>query len=109
QPCLYFLGTIILRLLNLRFKQRSEKFSHSLNKGANEMQTITITHSPRGYKLQEPITIAVPETKNAADEKLQQYLQTISIYGSDNFIKEGRDGCLLSATENLAENTFNPT
>jgi integrase len=38
------------------------------------MQTITITHSPRGYKLQEPITLAVPETKNAADEKLQQYV-----------------------------------
>ena len=38
------------------------------------MQTITITHSPRGYKLQEPLTLSVPETKNAADEKLQQYV-----------------------------------
>jgi site-specific recombinase XerD len=38
------------------------------------MQTITITHSPRGYKLQEPITVSVPEIRNAADEKLQQYV-----------------------------------
>ena len=38
------------------------------------MQTITVTHSPRGYKLQEPITVSVPEIKNAADEKLQQYV-----------------------------------
>ena len=62
-------------MLNLRFKIKSEKFSHSEEKkGAKTMQTITVTHSPRGYKLQEPITVSVPETKNAADEKLQQYV-----------------------------------
>ncbi|HDQ06122.1 MAG TPA: hypothetical protein ENN36_05310, partial [Candidatus Bathyarchaeota archaeon] len=38
------------------------------------MQTITVTHSPRGYKLQEPITLSVPDIKNAADKKLQQYV-----------------------------------
>jgi integrase len=38
------------------------------------MHTITVTHSPRGNKLQEPITFSVPETKNAADEKLQEYV-----------------------------------
>jgi len=38
------------------------------------MKAITVTHSPRGYKLQKPLTLTVPETRNAADEKLQQYI-----------------------------------
>ena len=33
-----------------------------------------MTHSPRGYKLNKPLTLILPETKNAADEKLQQYV-----------------------------------
>jgi len=38
------------------------------------MQAITITHSPLGKKLKQPITLTVPEPQNAADEKLQQYI-----------------------------------
>jgi len=38
------------------------------------MQAITITHSPRGYKLNNPLTLQIPEPQNAADEKLQQYI-----------------------------------
>jgi len=38
------------------------------------MKAITVTHSPRGYKLQKPLTLTVPEPRNAADEKLQQYV-----------------------------------
>jgi len=38
------------------------------------MQTITVTHSPRGYRLNTPLTLNVPEPQNAADEKLQQYV-----------------------------------
>jgi len=38
------------------------------------MKAITVTHSPRGYKLQKPLTLTVPEPQNAADEKLQQYI-----------------------------------
>src|SRR3990170_1562094 len=38
------------------------------------MQTITITESSRGHKLQTPLTLALPEAQNAADKKLQQYI-----------------------------------
>ncbi|MEM2129393.1 MAG: hypothetical protein QXZ70_02220, partial [Candidatus Bathyarchaeia archaeon] len=38
------------------------------------MQPVTVTHSPRGYKLRQPLTFAVPETRNAADQKLQEYV-----------------------------------
>ena len=38
------------------------------------MQAVTITHSPRGYKLKQPLTVAVPETRNVADQKLQEYI-----------------------------------
>ena len=38
------------------------------------MQTITITESSRGHKLQTPLTLALPEAQNAADKKLQQYV-----------------------------------
>ncbi len=38
------------------------------------MQTITLTHSPRGYKLHNPLTFTVPDPQNLADEKLQQYV-----------------------------------
>jgi len=38
------------------------------------MKAITVTHSPRGYKLQKTLMLTVPETRNAADEKLQQYI-----------------------------------
>jgi site-specific recombinase XerD len=38
------------------------------------MKTITVTHSPRGYKLQKPLILTVPEPRNKADEKLQEYI-----------------------------------
>jgi len=38
------------------------------------MKAVTVTHSPRGYKLQKPLTVTVPEPQNAADEKLQKYI-----------------------------------
>jgi len=38
------------------------------------MQTMTITHSPLGKKLKQPITLSLPDQQNAADEKLQQYI-----------------------------------
>ena len=38
------------------------------------MQAITITHSPLGKKLKQPLTLSVPDPENAADEKLQQYI-----------------------------------
>ena len=38
------------------------------------MQAVTITHSPRGYKLNNPLMLNIPEPQNAADEKLQQYI-----------------------------------
>jgi len=38
------------------------------------MQTMTITHSPLGKKLKQPITLSLPDPQNAADEKLQQYI-----------------------------------
>jgi hypothetical protein len=38
------------------------------------MKTVTITESSRGYKLQKPLTLALPEPQNAADQKLQQYI-----------------------------------
>jgi site-specific recombinase XerD len=38
------------------------------------MQALTITHSPLGRKLKHPLTLSVPDTQNAADEKLQQYI-----------------------------------
>jgi hypothetical protein len=40
------------------------------------VQTITVTHSPLGKKLKKPITFTAPEIKNAADEKLQEYIIT---------------------------------
>jgi len=38
------------------------------------VKTVTITESSRGYKLQKPLTLALPEPQNAADQKLQQYI-----------------------------------
>ena len=38
------------------------------------MKTITITESSRGHKLQNPLTLTLPEAKTAADKKLQQYI-----------------------------------
>ena len=38
------------------------------------MQAMTITHSPLGKKLRQPLTLSVPDIQNAADEKLQQYV-----------------------------------
>ncbi|MCJ7762034.1 site-specific integrase [Candidatus Bathyarchaeota archaeon] len=38
------------------------------------MQTITFTESSQGYKLRTPLTLSLPETQNAADKKLQQYI-----------------------------------
>ena len=38
------------------------------------MKTITITESSRGYKLNKPLTLSLPEPQNAADQKLQQYV-----------------------------------
>jgi len=38
------------------------------------MQAVTITHSPLGKKLKQPLTLSVPDPQNAADEKLQQYV-----------------------------------
>jgi hypothetical protein len=38
------------------------------------MKTVTITESSRGHKLQQPLTLALPEAQAAADKKLQQYV-----------------------------------
>ena len=38
------------------------------------MKAITVTHSPHGNKLHKPLTLTVPETRNAADERLQRYI-----------------------------------
>jgi integrase len=38
------------------------------------MQALTITHSPLGKKLKQPLMVSVPDPENAADEKLQQYI-----------------------------------
>jgi integrase len=38
------------------------------------MQALTITHSPLGKKLKQPLKLSVPDPENAADEKLQQYI-----------------------------------
>jgi len=38
------------------------------------MQAVTITHSPLGKKLKQPLTLSVPDPQSAADEKLQQYI-----------------------------------
>jgi site-specific recombinase XerD len=38
------------------------------------MKTVIITESSRGHKLQKPLTLAVPEAQNAADQKLQKYI-----------------------------------
>jgi integrase len=38
------------------------------------VKTVTITESSRGYKLQKPLTLALPEPQNAADQRLQQYI-----------------------------------
>jgi len=38
------------------------------------MQAITITHSPLGKKLKQPLTLSVPDPQNASDEKLHQYI-----------------------------------
>lgn len=38
------------------------------------MQTVTFTESSQGYKLRNPLMLSLPETQNAADRKLQQYV-----------------------------------
>jgi len=38
------------------------------------MQALTITHSPLGKKLKQPLTLSVPEPQDAAEEKLQRYV-----------------------------------
>jgi hypothetical protein len=38
------------------------------------MKTVTITESSRSHKLQKPLTLAVPEPQNAADQKLHKYI-----------------------------------
>jgi hypothetical protein len=38
------------------------------------LQTVTFTESSQGYKLRSPLTLSLPETQNAADKKLQQYV-----------------------------------
>ena len=38
------------------------------------MKTVTITESSRGYKLNKPLTLRLPEPQNAADQKLEQYI-----------------------------------
>jgi integrase len=38
------------------------------------MHNIIVTHSPRGYKLRNPLTLRIPEPQNAADERLQRYI-----------------------------------
>jgi site-specific recombinase XerD len=40
------------------------------------MQALTITHSPLGRKLRNPLTIPVPEAQTPSDQKLQQYIIT---------------------------------
>ena len=43
-------------------------------KEANKMQALTITHSPLGKKLKNPIKLQLPETQSLAEEKLRQYV-----------------------------------
>jgi len=38
------------------------------------MKTVTITESSRGYKLQKPLTLSMPEPQTPADQKLHQYI-----------------------------------
>ena len=38
------------------------------------MQALTITHSPLGKKLKQPLMLSLPDIQNAADEKLQRYV-----------------------------------
>ena len=38
------------------------------------MQSLTITKSPGGRRLKQPLTLEIPEPKNVAEEKLQQYI-----------------------------------
>ncbi|MGF3536933.1 MAG: tyrosine-type recombinase/integrase, partial [Candidatus Bathyarchaeia archaeon] len=38
------------------------------------MKTVTITESSRGYKLQKPLTLQMPEPQTPADQKLHQYI-----------------------------------
>jgi len=38
------------------------------------MKTVTITESSRGYKLNKPLTLNLPEPQNPAEQKLQQYV-----------------------------------
>jgi site-specific recombinase XerD len=38
------------------------------------MKTVNITKSSRGYRLNKPLTLTVPEPQTAADQKLQQYI-----------------------------------
>ncbi|MEM3880349.1 MAG: site-specific integrase [Candidatus Bathyarchaeia archaeon] len=38
------------------------------------MQAVTITHSPLGKKLKNPIALQLPEPQSAAEQKLQQYI-----------------------------------
>jgi site-specific recombinase XerD len=38
------------------------------------MKTVTITESSRGTKLTKPLTLAIPEPQNIAEEKLNQYI-----------------------------------
>jgi hypothetical protein len=54
--------------------KNSAKVNEKKTGAKTPMQTITVTHSPRGYKLHTPLTFSVPDPQNLADEKLQQYV-----------------------------------
>jgi hypothetical protein len=38
------------------------------------MKSLTITRSPNNYKLKQPLTLEIPEPRNPAEERLQQYI-----------------------------------
>ena len=45
------------------------------------MQSLIITKSPGGRKLKQPLTLEIPEPKNAAEKKLQQYIIDTFVVG----------------------------
>jgi hypothetical protein len=55
-------------------KGRIDMESLDLLEPAEQLQTITVTHSPRGVKLQQPLTLKVPRPRNRGEEDLHRYI-----------------------------------
>jgi hypothetical protein len=63
-------------LETLKSREQLQPFSATFNSSmaGTQLQTVTITHSPLGNKLQKPIVLKLPWPRSAGERKLREYV-----------------------------------